>query len=140
MNLYVVIGVVVGLLFTHGFAFRAGQHVEEGKAAKVELVRQAMATEVKDAVADMGRQLGADVLKGFDNIKVTNQTVVRNIYNEREVHRVLSNPDCAWPVSTLGVRNDARLDPDPNRRAGQRPDEGVRKPAAAPGAKATPSR
>jgi hypothetical protein len=136
----VIIGVVFGLLFTHGFAFHAGQSVEEGKAASVALVREAMAGVVKDSIADMGHQLGADVLTGFKQIQVTNQTVVRNIYNEKEVHRVLSDPNCAWPVSTVRVRNESRLDPDPAFRAGQRPDAGVRKPAAAPGGEAAPAR
>src|SRR5690242_17157183 len=100
MNIYVLIGIVAGLLFSHGFAFHAGQRVEEGKAAAVALERKAMADQVKEAVADLGHDLGNKVLTGFDGIKVTNQTVVKNIYNEKEVQRVLSNPDCAWPVST----------------------------------------
>lgn len=135
-----VIALVIGLMFTHWYAFDTGKDVERAEALRLNAAARSMTDEVKDALAALGHQIGSDVLAGFKGIQVTNQTVVRNIYNEKEIHRVLSDPNCAWPPSTLRVRNDARYDPDPSYRARQRPDAGVRESAAAPSRSPAPAR
>lgn len=140
MNLYLMIGVVAALLASHWFAYDIGKDVAEKQQLERKLVARAAADEVKDDIAGMGRTLAGEVHAAFKDIKVSNTTTVRNIYNEKEIHRVLTNPDCAWPVSTLRVRNDSRYDPDADYRARQRPDAGVRQPPIPADGKAAPSR
>lgn len=129
MNLYAILAIVAGLGFSHWFVYDVGKDVAEKEHLSTQLVATQLGDEVRAALGDFGAQLGADVQNGISQIKVTSQTTVQNIHHETEVHHVLSDPDCAWPISTLRVRNIPRLDVDPARRAGQLTDRGVLQPA-----------
>jgi len=135
-----VAGLVLGLAYSHWWAFDIGKSVQLAEHLKQRAVAKEMADEVRTEIAGMGQILAGEVQAGFVGINVINQTVVRNIYNEKEIHRVLTNPDCAWPVSTIRVRNEQRLDPDEDRRAGQRANAGMPEPATPAGEQATPAR
>lgn len=131
---WIVLGVALAttilLASTHYAAFNAGKDAESAKRDKADIAAERLGEKVSEAIAAGARTIAADVNKTIGSIKITNTTVNRQIEREKEIHHVLSDPNCAVPVSTVKLRNAARIDPDPNRRAGQRPDDGVPKPAA----------
>jgi len=125
------IAAILFLMGTHYAAFNAGKDVEKAERLKAELAAKIVAEKVADGIDQAGRKIAGEVNASIAKIKITNTTVNRQIEREKEFHHVLSNPDCAVPLSTVRVRNSSRIDRREGFGAGQRADDGVLKPSDA---------
>jgi len=132
VNPYLIAGVALVTIATHYAAFSIGGDVAAGKCAAEKLHAEQVAQSVRESIAEAGTAIAGQVNEAVSKIRVNNTTINRAIEREREIHHVLSNPDCAVPVSTVRLRNDARRDPGPDKPAGQRANDAM--PAAAPAA------
>ncbi len=140
MNIYFVLGIVAVLGMSHWFAYDTGKDVEAKHQLELDAKKTTMVAEVKEAIAEGARQIGGEVNSSIAKIKVTHTTINRAIEREKETHYVLSDPNCAVPVSTVKLRNESRLDPDIDKRARQRSDSGLPELAPSPGGQVSPAR
>lgn len=132
---------ISALAVSHWWVFSKGKQLERADWIEREAKRKALGEEVREAVREQGALIAKDVNESIKGIRITNTTSDRQIEKEKETHYVLSDPNCGVPVSTVRLRNESRIDPDPARRARQRLDAGMREPALAPGERAvTPGR
>ena len=112
LNPYVLLGIAVAWIVSMGVAAYTGKEYADGQHAKEEVKRAALLEEVRKANAEFADKVAIDVGAAILNIRVQNTTINREIRHEREIHRVLDNPDCALPATTLGVLNRARRGED----------------------------
>ena len=108
INPYVILGLVIFWIVSVGAASTAGYRYSDGQHAKEEVKRQELLNEVRAANAQFADGVAMATEEAIRKIRITNTTINREIRNEREIHRVLENPDCALPPSTVGVLNRAR--------------------------------
>lgn len=136
MNPWFILGLVIMWICSLGGAFWFGEDYCDGKHAKLEVQKKEFTEAVRAANQDFADQIGTDVGKAIRGIRVTSTTVNNEIRHERETFtKVLDNPDCAVPPSTVRVLNNARgyAAPDPSA---SKPTGGVSAPAPAAGGKA----
>lgn len=133
LNPYLLLGIAIAWVVSLGIAAYTGKDYADGQHAKEEVRRAALIEEVRKANAEFADKVSIDVGAAILNIRVQNTTINREIRHEREIHRVLDNPDCALPATTRGVLDRARRGED----SGQ----GTSKPApAVPAASAAPGK
>lgn len=122
MNPWLILGLVVAWIASVAGAAFLGKDYADGKHAQAELVRQQTLEDMRVANRELADRVSIDVGAAILNIRVNNRTIVNEVRHEREVHRVLDNPDCRLPGTTAGVLNRAR---------GAQDGSGPGKPAAA---------
>lgn len=90
-------------------AYSHGVEHERGTQAREEVLAKSVLDQVKKENQDWADKIGTKVSKALGNIRIENTTVNNEVRHEREVQtRVLDNPDCAVPGSTLRLLNRAR--------------------------------
>lgn len=128
MNPYVLIGALVALVLAAGGGAWLGYDYRDGKCKAAELERKTMTEEIRTANLALADGVATRTEAAIAGIRIENRTINNEVRHEREIHtRVLENPDCAVPLSTVGVLNRARVDGGP--AAGQ---PGGEVPGAAP--------
>ncbi len=131
MNPYLIIGAIVALAVSAGGGAWLGYDYRDGKCDAAELARVNLVTEIRSANLQLADGIATRTENAIAGIRVVNKTINNEVRHEREIYsRVLENPDCAIPMSTVGVLNRARGYDGPG--AGE-PARDV--PAAAPAAK-----
>lgn len=134
MNPYVLIGALVALVLAAGGGAWVGYDYRDGKCKAAELERKTMTEEIRTANLALADGIATRTEAAIADIRIVNRTINNEVRHEREIHtRVLENPDCAVPLSTVGVLNRARVDGGP--AAGQ---PGGEVPGAAPPAESPP--
>lgn len=121
-NPWVLLAVAVAWVASMAGAAYTGKQYADGQHASAELARQQVLEATRQANREFADQVAIDVGAAILNIRVNNRTIVNEVRHEREIHRVLDNPDCRLPGSTAGVLNRAR---------GAQDGSGAGKPAAA---------
>jgi hypothetical protein len=74
--------------------------------------RRSLRDEILSGLRDESAAISTTLEKKINSIRVVHTTVNNQLKTEKEVHHVLTASECAWPVSTVRVRNAARLDSD----------------------------
>lgn len=98
------------------------------KAAEAD--RRALVAEIRTANLQLADGIASRTETALGNIRVEHTTINKEVRHEREIHtRVLENPDCAVPASTVGVLNRARGHTDPGSSTGE-PARAMPAPAA----------
>lgn len=90
--------------------YTSGSEDVKAEVAAREAERKSLTEEVRTAVNDAGNTLSRKLEKRIANIRVENTTINNEITREKEIHRVLTNPDCSYPLTTVKLRNNARRD------------------------------
>lgn len=138
MNPWLIVGALVALAAASAGGAYMGYDYRDAQAKAAEGERQLVIAQVRDANLDFALDVATATELAISKIRVTNKTINNEVRHEREIHtKVLDNPDCAVPPSTVRVLNRAR--------AGERPDDrpapgepGLRLPATAPAPRPTP--
>jgi hypothetical protein len=109
MNPYVVIAALVAWVATAGGAFWFGTSYEKGRQAEQDVLLDKAVEKVTAANQEFADSLGLQISTEFAGIRVVNTTVNKEVRHEREIQtRVLDNPDCRLPASTVRLLNRAR--------------------------------
>jgi hypothetical protein len=109
MNPYVIIVALVVWGATAGGAFWFGTSYEQGRQAERQALLDQAVEEVTVANQAFTDDLGLRIAQGFAGIRVVNRNITTEVRHEHEVQtRVLDNPDCDLPASTVRLLNRAR--------------------------------
>lgn len=130
LNPWFLLGALVFVAIVSGTAFLGGVRYARADYLAAVLKEQKLEEKIRGDIRTLGNQLSTDLETGFSNIKVENKTINRYIKREKEVHHVLTNPDCAYPDSTVRLLNSARSGKSPTGAAASKPAAEVR-PAGA---------
>ncbi len=107
-NPWTLLAIGVGLVFSHGYFYIEGRSSANADCLAQKMLAIKVKEVIRGAIRVTGDKLSSDLEKQLGNIKIEQKTIVRNIRKEKEIHHVLTNPDCAYPVSTVRVLNRAR--------------------------------
>ena len=107
-NPWMILGIVLFVAATALTSFRAGMKYERADHLAETITEQKLAEKIRSDIRAEGDKISSTLEDRIGKIKVENKTVVQRIQREREVHHVLTSPDCAFPASTVKVLNDAR--------------------------------
>lgn len=130
LNPYLIIGALVALLVAAGGGAYLGYEYRAGKCEEAELKRVKIVEEIRTANLQMADGIATRTENAIGAIRIENKTITNEVRHEREIFtKVLDNPDCALPLSTVGVLNRARG--YGGSGAGE-PARGVPAPAGAP--------
>ena len=130
-NPWMILGIVLFVAATALTSFRAGMKYERADHLAETITEQKLAEKIRSDIRAEGDKISSTLEDRIGKIKVENKTIVRNIRKETEVHHVLTDPNCAYPPSTVGVLNDARRGADVARPAAGKPDGKVPSPGPA---------
>lgn len=115
MNPYLIIGLGVAWLVSCGGAFWFGSSYREGQQAKQEVLLDKAAEKFTAATQKFTDDLGLTIATEFASIKIVNRNITTEVRHEHEIQtRVLDNPDCVVPSSTVKLLNRARSDAGQN--------------------------
>lgn len=107
-NPWTVVAIAVFYLASMATAAWTGKEWAEGRHAQEEVARAKLLEEVRAANAVFADGVALQTVEAIAKIRITNRTITNEVRHEREIHRVLDNPDCRLPPSTAGVLNRAR--------------------------------
>ena len=107
-NPWTLLAIGVGLVFSHGYVYVEGRQSANADCLASKMMAIQVKEQIRGAIRATGDRISEDLEGKLGKIKIEQKTIVRNITREKEVHHVLSNPDCAYPVSTVRVLNGAR--------------------------------
>ena len=128
--------VLAGVSFTAG---KVGYSYAEARCRSAEADRRELADEIRTTNLDFANQVAGRVEKAIGKIRINHTTVVQpEIRHEREIHKVLQDPNCAVPVSTVRVLNHARGFITDSRSSTPEPDNSVQ-PADQTGGDSAPA-
>jgi hypothetical protein len=86
-----------------------GYRYADGRCKAAALERAELVAEVRSANLALADGIATRTEAAIGQIRVQNTTINREVRHEREVHtKVLDNPDCAVPPSTLRLLERAR--------------------------------
>lgn len=140
MNPYVILGALLALAAAGAGGFRLGYDVRDDAAEKAEVQAQRIAAQVRTANAAFAHDVARSTTTAIAGIRIENTVINQEIRHERETFtRVLENPDCAIPLSTVQLLNAAR-GYGALRPAGPEPDPGLPAAGAPVGSQAAPRR
>jgi hypothetical protein len=92
-----------------GGAFWFGTSYEKGRQAEQDVLLDKAVEKVTAANQAFADGLGLQISTEFADIRVVNRTINTEVHHEREIQtRVLDNPDCNLPDSTVRLLNRAR--------------------------------
>jgi hypothetical protein len=107
-NPWTLLAIGVGLVLSHGVVYLEGRKSANADCLADKMLAIKVKEVIRGAIRVTGDKLSQDLETKLAGLKVENKTVNRYITREKEIHHVLTNPDCAYPVSTIRVLNGAR--------------------------------
>jgi hypothetical protein len=120
MNPYVLLGAGVALVAAFAGGAWTGYDYASSQCKAAEADRRALVDEIRTANLQLSDAIAARTETAIGQIRVVNKIINNEVRHEREIHtKVLENPDCAVPASTVGVLNRARGHPDGGSDAGE---------------------
>ena len=120
MNPYVLLGAGVALAAAFAGGGWLGYDYAASRCKAAEADRRALVAEIRTANLQASDAIATRTEAAIGAIRIVNKTINNEVRHEREVHtKVLENPDCAVPASTVGVLNRARGHPDGGPGAGE---------------------
>lgn len=109
MNPYVIIVSMVVWAATAAGGFWFGASYEKGRQAEREVLLDKAVEKITAANQEFSDGLGLQISTEFAGIRVVNRNINTEVHHEREIQtRVLDNPDCNLPASTVRLLNRAR--------------------------------
>lgn len=109
MNPYLLLSIGIAWAVSLGGAAWLGKDYADGQCAQKELQRKKIIDEVRVANLEFADGVATQTRNAIAGIRVQHTTVNKEVRHEREIHtKVLENPDCAIPPSTVRVLNAAR--------------------------------
>lgn len=109
LNPWVLLGLVVAWLASVGYSGWLGYDYGKEKSAREQLTMERLAATIRASNQEATDALGTKIESQLSKIRVVNTTVQQEIRHEREIQtRVLDNPDCALPSSTVRLLNRSR--------------------------------
>jgi len=140
LNPWVIIGAGIALAIAGAGGLKLGYSFSQALCKSAEADRRAIADELRSANIDLANNISDRTEKAIGKIRVNHRTIVQpEIRHEREIHKVLQDPACSLPPSTVRVLNTARGYVNRGPAPGQ-PDGGVRAPEPAADGEATAPR
>ena len=142
LNPWLIVCALVAAAVIAAGAGKLGYDFAEGKCKAAQLERAELVAELRSANLALADGIAARTETAIGQIRVENTTINREVRHERTVHtKVLENPDCAVPASTVGVLNRARgIERGHDRPAAGEPGGAVPAAPAAAGREAAPAR
>ena len=140
VNPWVIIAAGIALAGAGAGGLKLGYSFSQALCKSAEADRRALADEIRSANIDLANNISERTERAIGKIRVNHRTVIQpEIRHEREIHKVLQDPACALPPSTVRVLNTARgyIDRGPTP---SEPDSAVRAPEPAPDSEAAPPR
>lgn len=109
MNPYVLLGAGVALVAAFAGGAWTGYDYASSQCKAAEADRRALVDEIRTANLQLSDAIASRTEGAIGKIRVVNKTINNEVRHEREIHtRVLDNPDCAVPASTVRVLNRGR--------------------------------
>jgi hypothetical protein len=109
VNPYIIVGALVALILSAGGGAWLGYDYRDGKCKAAELERVKLVEEIRTANLQLADGIATRTETAIGKIRIQNKTITNEVRHEREIFtKVLDNPDCALPLSTVGVLNRAR--------------------------------
>lgn len=127
-NPWLIVAALVALAASGASGAWFGYDFAAARCKAAEADRRELADVFRTANRQLADGIATRTEGALGKIRIENKTINNEVRHEREIHeRVLENPDCAIPLSTVGVLNRARGYPGPS--AGE---PSLRLPASAP--------
>lgn len=109
INPWVVLGALVVLLVMTGSAAYLGYDYAQAKCAAEDKERLLLLEQIRSANREFAESVATRTETAIGKIRQVHRTVIQpEIRHEREIHRVLTDPSCSVPESTVRVLNRAR--------------------------------
>lgn len=109
LNPWVLLGIVAAWLVSVASSAWLGYDYAKGKSSQEQLIAERLAAQIRASNQEQTDALGMKIEERLSKLRIVNTTVQQEIRHEREIQtRVLDNPDCALPASTVRVLNNAR--------------------------------
>lgn len=109
INPWMIIGALVAAALIAAGAGKLGYDYRDGKCKAAQLERAELVAEIRTANLALADGIATRTETAIGQIRVQNTTINREVRHEREIHtKVLENPDCAIPPSTVRVLRRAR--------------------------------
>lgn len=109
MNPWLLLGLGLIWLASLVGAYHHGYGTHEGEVAKEKVIEQRVAEAFKTENQVFSDALGLRIETAFGKIRNTTTTINNEVRHEREIQsRILNDPNCALPASTVLLLNRAR--------------------------------
>lgn len=130
LNPWVLLGAALAAGAIAAGSGKLAYHYATAQCKSAEADRRALADEIRSDNLDFANLVASRTEAAIGKIRVNHRTVIQpEIRHEREIHKVLQDPNCAVPPSTIRLLNTARGHIDRGPPAGE-PDRPVRAPDA----------
>src|SRR3990172_6740410 len=109
LNPWVLLGAGIALALAGAGGLKLGYQFSQALCKSAEADRRALADEIRSANIDLANNIATRTENAIGKIRITNRTVIQpEIRHEREIHKVLQDPACTTPLSTVVLLNRAR--------------------------------
>lgn len=109
LNPWVLLGLVLAWLASVATSGWLGYDYATGKSAQERLTMERLAATIRASNQEATDALGTKLEERLGKLRIVNTTINQEVRHEREIQtRVLDNPDCALPPSTVRLLNNAR--------------------------------
>ncbi len=109
LNPWLIVGALVALAASFCAGGYLGYDYAGARCKAAEADRRELVAEIRTANLHLADGIASRTETALGSIRIENTTINREVRHEREIYtRVLDNPDCAIPPSTVGVLNRAR--------------------------------
>lgn len=120
MNPWLIVGALIAMAAAGGGGAWLGYDYAAANCKAAEADRRELAAEIRTANLQLADGIASRTEAAIGGIRIENKTFNNEVRHEREIHtKVLENPDCAVPLSTVGVLNRARGAPAGGSGAGE---------------------
>ena len=133
VNPWVIIAAGIALAAAAAGGLKAGHSFATALCKSAEADRRALADEIRTQNLDLANTIATRTEAAIGKIRITHRTLIQpEIRHEREIHKVLQDPSCSLPPSTVRVLNRARGHIDGSGPPAREPDGPVRPASQAP--------
>src|SRR5690606_36011667 len=102
-------GAGIALVAAFGAGGWLGYDYAASQCKAAEADRRALVEEIRTANLQLADGIARRTEGAIGKIRIVNRTINNEVRHEREIHtKVLDNPDCAVPASTVRVLNRGR--------------------------------
>jgi len=109
VNPWVIIAAGIALASAGAGGIKLGHSFANAQCKSAEADRRALADEMRSANIDLANNISERTEKAIGKIRINHRTVIQpEIRHEREIHKVLQDPACSVPRSTVELLNRAR--------------------------------